>query len=159
SSAGLGLGSEFVVRLPVAAAPEPQGPERPAAAERRGRRKRVLIVDDNIDAADTMEMALAGSGYDVLVAYDGSQALEAAHDFHPDVGLVAIGLPGMDGYEVAQRLRAETPPDKLRLIAITGYGQDSDRRRALEAGFDLHLVKPVDLDTVLHELAVEGGGP
>jgi PAS domain S-box-containing protein len=157
SSEGLGRGSEFVVRLPLARAPGPddlaETPNRSAARPKQ--RKRVLVVDDNRDAADAMEMALVAKGYDVRVAYEGNNALEAARAFLPDVGFIDIGLPGMDGYEIALQLRAESPPRRPRLIALTGYGQESDRQRALKAGFDLHLVKPVDLETLLRELATD----
>jgi PAS domain S-box-containing protein len=159
SSPGLGLGSEFVVRLPLAreGAPEAETHKATDLGERRASRKRVLIVEDNDDTAKTLEMALVGSGFDVNVAKDGRQALAVARAFLPDISLIDIGLPGMDGYEVARRLRAEKPTEKLHLIAITGYGQEQDRERALQAGFDRHLVKPFDLDTVLLELSPESG--
>jgi CheY-like chemotaxis protein len=163
ASPGLGLGSELLVRLPqvrpvAAEAAEIGAHEDPPRVQRRAKRKRVLIVDDNCDSVETMEMVLARSGYDVRVAYDGAQALEAARSFVPDVGLIDIGLPGMDGYEVARRLRAKMPAEKLRLVAVTGYGQEADRQCAIQAGFDAHLVKPVVLDAILRELAVEQAG-
>jgi CheY-like chemotaxis protein len=109
----------------------------------------VLVVVDNRDAALTVAAGLELLGYDVRIAHDGPSALEVARGFNPHVCLLDIGLPVMDGYELARRLRAEDgPPGPLRLIALTGYGQESDRRRSLEAGFDAHAVKPVTLDVL-----------
>jgi len=109
-------------------------------------RRRVLVVDDNADAADLLAQALRLMGHVVEVAHDGQAALAAAQAFRPDTVLLDIGLPVMDGYEVARRLRAGAP--HLLLVAITGYGQSSDVERAHEAGFDHHLVKPVPLGAV-----------
>jgi PAS domain S-box-containing protein len=157
SSPGLGQGSEFVVRLPLARdhSPSAVSEKRERASAGRRPRKRVLVVDDNRDAADALEMALAATGYDVCVAYDGKHALAVAHAFGPEVAFIDIGLPGMDGYEIARRLRAGSATRRPRLVALTGYGQESDQARSLEAGFDRHLVKPVDLEVVLHELTLD----
>jgi CheY-like chemotaxis protein len=108
----------------------------------------VLIVDDNQDATDLLAETLAGVGYETAVAYDGAEALRSVEASPPDVMVIDIGLPVMDGYELAARLREELPASKLRLIALTGYGQDSDREQSRKAGFDIHLVKPVDFDTL-----------
>ena len=110
--------------------------------------RRVLVVDDNLDSADTMAELVRIWGHDVRTAHDGLTALEAARSFNPQVVLLDVGLPGMDGYELARRLRAEGLAGDL-LVSITGYGQEEDRRRAEEAGFDHHLTKPVDPDTLL----------
>jgi signal transduction histidine kinase/DNA-binding response OmpR family regulator len=147
-SAGLGQGSEFVVRLPVL--PQPAGaPPRPVAETQPSpvRPLRVLLVEDNKDSAESLATVLRLLGHEVNLAHDGPAALVAAADFQPEVVLLDIGLPGMDGYQVAQRLRQEFGLTEARLIALTGYGQEEDRLRSLEAGFDQHLVKPVD-----HEL-------
>jgi CheY-like chemotaxis protein len=110
--------------------------------------RRVLVVDDNIDSADTMAELVRIWGHDVRTAHDGPSALEQARSFRPQVVLLDVGLPGMDGYELARRLRAEGLAGEL-LVSITGYGLEEDRRRAEEAGFDHHLTKPVDPDTLL----------
>jgi DNA-binding response OmpR family regulator len=115
---------------------------------------RVLIVDDNRDAADSLAMLLALDGHDVQVAYAGKDALEAVRDFRPSVVVLDLGLPDLNGFEVARRLRREVDRDRLRLIALTGWGQADDRRRTLEAGFDHHLTKPVDPDQ-LHRLLLQ----
>jgi len=118
---------------------------------------RVLIVDDNSDAAETLASALRLQGMAVEVAHDGPQALKAAPDFRPNVALLDIGLPVMDGYELARRLRWAASRDplapQLTLIALTGYGEQSDRERSREAGFVHHLVKPVDLEALMALIA------
>lgn len=106
----------------------------------------MLVVDDNPDAAELLSEALGAVGYETLVALDGPSALEVAADFEPHVAPLDIGLPVMDGFEVAERLRAVPGLGAIKLVAITGYGQDIDRRRTREAGFHEHLVKPVDLE-------------
>ena len=155
ASPGLGQGSEFTICLPDQDAPVIPS-ARPAGLAAPPRlRRRVLIVDDNEDSAQLLSMLLTAQGHVVHTADDGPAALDAARDFRPDVVLLDIGLPLMDGYEVASRLRGEYGRDGLLLIAVTGYGQDGDRRRAEEAGFDHHLVKPVDrvmLDALLNGL-------
>jgi signal transduction histidine kinase len=146
-SEGQGRGTEVVVRLPAAAAGEPTAPSPSAAAPGvAATARRVLLVDDNRDAADCLADALRDAGHEVRVENDGPSALAAADAWLPDVAIVDIGLPGMDGYRVAERLRAAHPHPALRLIALTGYGQESDQQRARSAGFDAHMVKPADLD-------------
>jgi CheY-like chemotaxis protein len=105
----------------------------------------ILVVDDNHDAADSTAMLLRLDNHEVHVAYDAHEAIETARGLRPDVVLLDIGLPLLDGYEVARRLRGQPETRNVRLIAITGYGQPADRSRAEEAGFDAHLLKPVDL--------------
>ena len=152
SSEGVGRGSEFEIRLPALdEVPEESGAEEPELAPRSRRPDgaRVLIVDDNVDAASVLAEALRHVGYDTAVAHDGAKGLEAARTFRPAVVLLDIGLPVMDGYQVAARLRVESAGEPLALVAISGYGQHADRARAKMAGFDEHLVKPVELERVL----------
>jgi PAS domain S-box-containing protein len=147
ASAGLGRGSRFTLRLPLvdAVAVSPREPEEAAAPDRETGPRRVLVIEDNADAAESMQMLLELSGFEVETAMDGRAGLEAARRFQPDVVLCDIGLPGgMDGYAVARELRADDALRPVRLIALTGYGQAEDRRRAYAEGFDLHLTKPVD---------------
>jgi PAS domain S-box-containing protein len=152
-SAGLGTGSEFVARLPLF---EGDGQARPVEAEGEEPTPqgplRILVVDDNIDTADSLAMMLRLDGHEVDIANDGHAAVQQALASAPDVVLLDIGLPGMNGYDVARRLRSEHGTS-LMLVAITGWGQDSDRRRALEAGFDHHMVKPIDYPTLAGLLA------
>ena len=144
-SLGEGRGSVFTVRLPasdaVVAAPLAATPHpAPPAATR------ILVVDDNEDAAELLSVALADRGHTVAVAGDGATAIARAVEFKPRVVLLDIGLPGIDGYEVAARLRKQPELGDCLIIGITGYGQEQDRRRSRDAGFDEHLVKPVDLN-------------
>jgi signal transduction histidine kinase len=146
-SAGQGEGSEFVVRLPIAT-PTEDSPEKsvtPPVAE-TANEVRILVVDDNHDAAETLCVFLEMTGYRPIPAYSGTEAMEAAQSNKPHVILLDIGLPGMNGYEVAAWVRKQPELNQTRLIAITGYGQEEDRLRCEQAGFNLHLVKPVDLD-------------
>ncbi len=150
----LGQGSEFVVRLPVAPALAPQPPSNPTeTAEPTGPTLRVLVVDDNVDAAQTLAMLLETLGHDVRTAYTGPTALEAALDYRPSVVLLDIGLPGLNGYEVAKRIRQQPVLHNIVLVAMTGYGQETDRQRSQEAGFDHHLVKPANFGMVQQILA------
>ncbi len=147
ASRGAGTGSEFTVRLPAGHEPaatrqEPGG--RPATPKG----SRILVVDDNVDTAKALEKLLRMSGHEVRTVYDGEAAITAAHH-EPAVILLDIGLPGMDGYQVAERLRQDERCKNSIIIAVTGYGQEQDRRRAHEAGFDHHLVKPVDYKALL----------
>jgi CheY-like chemotaxis protein len=112
------------------------------------RARRILVVDDNADSTETMEMLLKLSGHEVATAHDGESALEKTREFQPEIILLDVGLPGMHGYEVAQRLRSLPENKNLVIIALTGYGQEQDRERAMEAGFDYHFVKPVEFDTL-----------
>jgi PAS domain S-box-containing protein len=147
TSDGPGEGSEFIVELPRADAAmrAGAGPSAERANAGQPAARRVLVVDDNYDGAQLLLMALETFGYEVQVAHDGPTALALAAEFRPDIVLLDIGLPVMDGYEVARRLRAEPFGAHVRIIAVTGYGQESDRRRSREAGFVDHMVKPVDL--------------
>lgn len=153
-SDGPGRGSEFVVRLPAPTdAPQPsEVAKRESGPPSQSRRTRVLIVDDNSDAAELLEQLLKRRGYLTSVAYDGPSALEAARGFQPELAVLDIGLPVMDGYELAAQLRALLAPSSPRLIALTGYGQEHDRHRSHEAGFDAHIVKPVDAETLFEAL-------
>lgn len=154
ASEGTGRGTTIEVRLPkLEAKIEGEAPRSPAVVSKKARCLRTLVVDDNEDAAESIAAWLRAVGHDVRVAYDGPQALEIARRFTPEVALLDLGLPGMDGYEVGMRLRRLMP---LRLIAITGYGQERDRDRTREAGFECHLVKPVSPERVLE--AMQGSG-
>ncbi|MCW7537376.1 ATP-binding protein [Aquabacterium sp. A7-Y] len=151
ASEGPGLGSVFTVELPRAAiAPAPATPPIPAAP--RPAAGRLLVVDDNPDSAEMQAQLLALGGHEVRVAFDGPSALAMVADYTPDVAVLDIGLPGMDGYELAQRLKALPQLSRLRLVALTGYGREPDRERALRSGFDLHLVKPVDPERLLKSI-------
>jgi CheY-like chemotaxis protein len=154
-SAGPGKGSEFVVKMPLIAAPEL---DLPAAADhdrkpRPAISRRVLVVDDNMDAALSLAMLFEGEGHYVCTTRDGASALEIARTFRPEIVLLDIGLPRMDGYEVAKRLREQPETRDTFLIALTGYGQEEDRRRTAQAGFNAHLTKPADPVVLLQLLA------
>ena len=143
-SPGLGQGSEFVLFLPLLSdAPASKTPEPPGKTSPSGARLRILVVDDNVDAAETMAILLRLLGHEVTTVHDGYAALEAAASMEPQVVLLDIGLPGLDGYEVCRRLRRDRLKQSV-IVAMTGYGQDDDRQRSQKAGFDAHLVKPVD---------------
>jgi PAS domain S-box-containing protein len=153
ASEGPGRGSEFTVRLPAIGQlrlPAPYAPVRPpvpAAAQR------VLVVDDNTDGAESLALLLRFAGHLVEVAHDGEAALAVAERFRPEVALLDIGLPGLNGYEVCQRLRREPWGQAMTIVALTGWGQEDDRRRSREAGFDSHMVKPVDPPALMALLA------
>ncbi len=149
----LGQGSEFVVRLPVVLTPAPLPSTQKETIESTGPSLRVLVVDDNEDAAASSAMLVQAAGHDVRTAHDGLAALQAALDYRPNVVLLDIGLPGLNGYEVAKRIRQQPALTGVVLVALTGYGQESDRQRALEAGFDDHLVKPTEFGKVKQILA------
>ncbi|HEY6065521.1 MAG TPA: ATP-binding protein, partial [Thermoanaerobaculia bacterium] len=155
SSAGRGKGSEFVVRLPIVAE---SAKTLPQSTFDRGhlapaRSLRILVVDDNRDSTASLELLLELSGHGVRTAHDGLEALGAADEFRPDVVLLDIGLPKMDGYDVARALRRQPWGRAIVIIAVTGWGQEEDRQRSMEAGFDHHLVKPVDPSTLVELLA------
>ena len=153
TSAGSGQGSEFVVRLPITLARlEDRGA--PAAATPTLGPRRVLLADDNADFVDSLQELLAAHGHDVRVAHDGAEALAIAAEFAPEVAFIDIGMPKVHGYEVARRLRAQEATSRSLLVAVTGWGQENDRRRAREAGFDRHLVKPVSPADIEAMLAV-----
>ncbi len=143
-SPGPGQGSVFTLRLPRVAPPQKDTPAPPSHVN--GSRRRVLVVDDNRDAADSLALLLEHQGYDVRAAYSAPEALQQARAFDPELMLLDIGLPQMDGYEVARRLRASGANGRMRLIALTGYGQAEDRKRALASGFDAHITKPASPD-------------
>ena len=147
-SEGVGHGSEFTLRLPLCDAVPPEDSTIPIRAERPATSLRILVVDDNRDTADTEALLLRAHGHQVEVAHDGPTALELAHQFRPHVFLLDLGLPGLNGYEVAVRLRKEGFANEP-LIAISGYGQPDDRERCRQAGFDHHLVKPVENSALL----------
>jgi CheY-like chemotaxis protein len=163
-SAGLGQGSEFTIRLPAHDGPVRELYDRPARAivEPSGLTtptrdaRRIMIVDDNEDAAQVLAEALKSIGHCTQIAYDAPSALQSVSAFAPDVMLLDIGLPVMDGYELARAIRTIADLNLPRLIALTGYGQEADRRRALEAGFNEHLVKPIDLNRLLSVLDAKG---
>jgi signal transduction histidine kinase len=142
-SEGRGKGSELVLRLPAAAAPEAHVAAAGPAAE-PSFRQRILVVDDNVDAAESLGTMLAYSGHDVRVAHGGAEALTAAREFSPNVMILDLGMPEMDGYAVARAVRSDPRFASTRLIALSGYGQADDRRRTADVGFDEHLVKPVE---------------
>jgi CheY-like chemotaxis protein len=152
-SAGLGRGSEFVVRLPIAAeASLPRSSailSKPAATLGR----RILIVDDNKDGARSLAMLLKLAGHETDIAHDGLKALEAAERLRPDAVLLDIGLPKLNGYEVCRRIREQPWGKNLVLIAVSGWGQEEDRDKSRDAGFNDHIVKPVDHDTLMKLIA------
>ena len=148
TSAGLGHGSEFVVSLPrslIFDAPLAHSEALDDMANSSPRR-RVLIADDSQDGAESLGMLLNLSGHEVFLAHTGTEALEVAREHRPDVAVLDIGMPGLSGYEVAQRIRLEPWGERITLIALTGWGQENDKRRAQAAGFDHHCTKPVDPD-------------
>jgi PAS domain S-box-containing protein len=157
-SEGLGRGSEFIVRLPLAqdegerTKDEGNGAVGPSSPVPRPARK-VLVVDDNRDAADTLVMILRMMGHEIATAYDGEEAVQTAAEFRPDVIFLDIGLPRMNGYEVARHIRAQPWGREIALIALSGWGQEEDKRRALEAGIDQHLTKPVEATILANLLA------
>jgi PAS domain S-box-containing protein len=155
-SAGRGLGSEFVVRLPVHVATGGVTAAAPRRSPARSRRLlKCLVVDDNVDAARMLELALSLEGHQVRLAFDGRDAVEAAAAFQPDAVVLDIGLPRMNGYEAARGIRRLPGLGGVLIIAATGYGQDIDRAKSRDAGFDLHLVKPIDLDALLQAIAAD----
>jgi CheY-like chemotaxis protein/anti-sigma regulatory factor (Ser/Thr protein kinase) len=157
-SEGKGRGSRFVLKLPVGlhivetADPVPGVPTQPVRTRDSG--LRVLVVDDNADAAELLALALEALGYSTRVAENGLAALEAVADFRPDVALLDLGLPVIDGFEVARQIRAMPEAGHIALVAVTGYGRETDRQRTRDAGFDHHMVKPVDLENLKKWLLV-----
>ena len=142
ASAGVGRGAEFVVRLPAQAEPAVRSC-RPTEPRHAQGKLRILLVEDNLDTAESLRMLLELFGHEVAVEHSGPSGVRTAGTWKPDVVLCDIGLPGMDGYGVARTLRRNPVTAQVRMIAVTGYGGDEDRRKSLEAGFDLHVVKPV----------------
>jgi CheY-like chemotaxis protein len=163
-SDGPGKGSEFVIRLPPAAeaqvpASTRSEPARPPSPPSNAHGRRILIVDDNNDAADSLADLLRDFGHEVEVAYSPVAALDLMEAFRPEVAVLDIGLPVMDGYELAARFRSNPVTAHCLLIALTGYGQSHDRTRCQEGGFQHHLVKPVDIGKLLKLVAGENGAP
>jgi PAS domain S-box-containing protein len=162
-SDGPGKGSEFIVCLPLGVDVNDQEPEGRTEGRTEGRMdderavaavtRRILVVDDNWDSAESLVMFLRMLGNDVHTAHDGLEAVEVAATFRPDVVLLDIGLPRLNGYEAARQIREKSGTDEIVLVAVTGWGQDEDRRRSREAGFDYHLTKPVDFDALQRLLA------
>ena len=144
-SEGIGRGSEFVVRLPAFIETPSPLPQIPTGIQQSATIcKRILVVDDNRDAAESLAMLLRIVGHDVHTVHDGQAAVDAAAVINPDVVVLDIGLPGINGYEAARQIRERHGRNGMVLIALTGWGQEEDRRRSTEVGFDAHLVKPVD---------------
>jgi CheY-like chemotaxis protein len=131
----------------------PSFPDNEPGAAQPPAGRRIVVVDDNRDSAESLALLLEMHGHEVQIAFSGPAALELAHTFRPEIVLLDIGLPGMDGREVARALRAAQGDHPLLLVALTGYGQDEDRRLSREAGFDHHLVKPVDLQELVRVIA------
>ena len=159
TSDGEGRGSEFMVCLPLAPVVEEVKPAREPEHASNLHRRRVLVVDDNVDAADSLGTLLELRGADTRVVYNGRDALEAWRTFRPAVVLLDLGMPGMDGHEVARRIRESADADDVTLIAMTGWGQESDRARTKAAGFDHHMIKPADLDALEALLVAPAGAP
>jgi CheY-like chemotaxis protein/anti-sigma regulatory factor (Ser/Thr protein kinase) len=152
-SDGLGRGSEFVVRLPILPAEPMPLSSSTRDASRPGSGRRILIVDDNEDGALSLAMLLKLEGHETHTAHDGLEAVAAAERIRPDAVLLDIGLPGLNGYEVCRRIRQQPWGKDIVLVALTGWGQEEDRHRSTAAGFDTHLVKPVDHDALAELLA------
>jgi len=153
-SEGLGHGSEFVVRLPVA--PAVARDQRATPAPVRSAPRRFLVVDDNADSTASLAMLLTMEGHETCTARDGEEALAAAERFHPDVVLLDLGMPKLNGFDAARKLREQPGGEDLLLIALTGWGQEEDRKRSKDAGFDGHMVKPVDFDALMSMLDARG---
>ena len=151
-SGGLGRGSEFIVRLPVAAETTEPPSRKPVAAPAATAGLRILIVDDSADGAESLAMLLQAGGYETHQAYDGLEAIEAAARLRPDAVLLDIGLPKLNGYEACRRIREQPWGKDLLLVALTGWGTEEDRNRSREAGFNAHLVKPVDYAVLIQVL-------
>ncbi len=152
-SEGLNKGSEFVVRLPASSeSAEPTITELPVLETTDASPRRILIVDDNEDSALTLSMLFEITGDETQTVYDGRAAVQTAETFRPDVALLDIGLPELNGYEAAQQIRQSTWGKDIILIALTGWSQEEDRQKSSAAGFDAHMVKPIDHDELQHLL-------
>jgi CheY-like chemotaxis protein len=158
ASPGLGHGSTFTVRLPIlqvfAKSLQPRSAPAARRVKTKSARRRVLVVDDNVDGAESFARMLQISGHEMRVAHSGPEALHTVRSFTPEVVFLDIGLPGMNGYEVARRLRKELSPKQAVLVAVTGWGSEDDKRQSREAGFDFHLTKPVELTAIENILAL-----
>jgi CheY-like chemotaxis protein/anti-sigma regulatory factor (Ser/Thr protein kinase) len=153
-SDGENRGTEFVVTLPALPSNEQvSAPSGPPSLPAGSKPVRILLVEDNPDAAETFTVLLELGGHEVRVAKDGLAAIDAVEDFSPDIAFIDVGLPGIDGYDLATRLRAHPGCHSTILVALTGYGRDEDKKRAAEAGFDHHLTKPVDFALIDRLLA------
>lgn len=152
-SEGPGKGSEFTIRLPAARRSVSKGPKQSPAEGAVQRGSRILVVDDSVDTAQGLSRLLTLLGNEVQMVHDGPSAISKAITFRPDFLLLDIGLPGMDGYQVASKLREDEHCKGCTIIAVSGYGQEEDRRRSRAAGFDHHLVKPVEFDALVSLLA------
>jgi CheY-like chemotaxis protein len=163
SSDGSGQGSKLRVILPLMQGQEQvrQAPKAITAerSPRNGMGKRVLLVEDNLDLAAGLRLVLMNAGYEVQVVNDGSSAIRAAEQDHPDAVVLDIGLPDLDGYEVAHRLRHQLELKHIPIIALSGYGSEYDRQRSREAGIDRHLIKPASLSDLEQALACRGNSP
>jgi CheY-like chemotaxis protein len=160
-SAGAGQGSEFVVRLPIMVETPKPPPEPTVSEPTTTTARRILVVDDNRLSADSLARLLQLTGNETHTAYDGLEAVQAATTLKPDVVLLDIGLPKLNGYEAARKIREEPWGKKMVLVALTGWGQDEDRQKSREAGFNGHMVKPIDhaeLMKLLASLSPEQGG-
>lgn len=156
ASEGAGRGSEFSVRLPLCASPiSHELPPDLAGSLYRAERRRVLVADDNVDGAESLRLNLEIQGHDARAVFDGAAALSLADEFRPQIMVLDLGMPKVDGYEVCRRVRDLSWGDEVTIIALTGWGQEQDRRRTLEAGFDHHLVKPVDPSLLVRLIAEE----
>jgi signal transduction histidine kinase len=158
-SDGLDCGSEFTVRLPIHAGAALGAAVDNAAPGAEPAPLRVLVVDDSIDSAESMSIVLEMNGHEVRTEHNGADALRAAEEYHPNVVLMDIGMPGMSGYEVARRMRENPAMQEVTLIAMTGYGRQADRERSASAGFDHHLVKPLDFDKLNEVLVASARHP
>jgi two-component system CheB/CheR fusion protein len=157
-SDGPGRGSEFVVRLPLASDQPADTPIATRATDTSRSSLRVVLVDDNVDGVESLADLIGMLGHDVRVAHDGPTGIHLAREFDPDLVLLDIGLPGMDGYEVARRLRGQSG-SRARLVAVSGYGGEEDRTRSRAAGCEQHLVKPVDFQVIQALLASVRSAP
>jgi CheY-like chemotaxis protein len=146
-SEGLGRGAEFLVSIPQVDAGAELEPEGVAPAESVG--KRILVIEDNVDSAQSLADLLELAGHEVRITHDGRSGLAIAREFRPHVILCDIGLPGMDGYEVARAIRRDDSLGSIRLIALSGYAQPEDRQRTRDAGFEMHIAKPLDIDSLM----------
>jgi two-component system CheB/CheR fusion protein len=158
-SEGVGKGSEFIVSLPlprieVSDEYKNEPLSTPEMVETSVRLLRILIVDDNEDVAESEALLLSQAGHEIRVANSGEEALDIAPSFQPEAVILDIGMPGMDGYEVARRLRNKGGLEKTKLIALSGYGSKEDLIKAREAGFDIHLTKPVEIDTLTKAISM-----
>ena len=153
-SEGRGFGSEFIVRLPLLSRASVDVPVDRVVPHAYMQPRRCLVVEDNVDAARMLELALTIEGHQVRLAFDGRDAVEAAAAFHPDAIILDIGLPRMNGYDAARAIRQLPGLADVHIVAVTGYGQPAEREKSREAGIDDHLVKPIDIDVLLETLAV-----